>query len=110
MGFYINPHEQSKEEWLQEHAWAIADEPFSRHYYKHVNMGAKRSGSDLVQVCLVDNGQFTALAIAFCENELLAFNSPLDRRRKLFALVPAEATFPYLYGQKIEGREDENED
>jgi hypothetical protein len=73
MGYYINPLDMSKEEWLQKNATRIgAKAPISHN------------NPDTGEVALVwvDNGGFTAVAIAFDDYELAAFNQPSDWRPK----------------------------
>ena len=54
MGFYVNPPDMTKEEWLQKHgqvtetpAWPVPE--------------------GTILVCLVKNPTFTAAGIAYCE-------------------------------------------
>ena len=75
MGYYINPPNCSKEDWLAAHGTLVdpkAPVPADHHL-----------------VCLVDNGAFTAAGIAYDERELADF-SRNDGRAKLFLAVPDE--------------------
>lgn len=78
MGFYIDPRNETKEEWLAKRGEDIHGEP-SFHRL-----------DDLVTVCLVDNGGFTAAAIAVDQRERDRFAYP-DGRRKRWFLVPISA-------------------
>lgn len=77
MGAYINPVNQSKEDWLRENA-TLTDTPESFD-----------SKPGYLPVCLVDNRMFTAAGIAFNERELEAFTYP-DGRRKAWFWVEKE--------------------
>ena len=81
MGRYLNPHNMTKEEWLTKNAIALdgppSESPDPDGYYA---------------VCLVDNGLFTAAALAFDPRELEAFTLPDDLRPKKWFLVTAEQT------------------
>lgn len=78
MGAYINPIDQSKEDWLKEHAILAEGLPQSID-----------EKPDHLPVCLVDNGPFTAAGIAFDEGELQAFAYP-DYRPKTWYWAPKE--------------------
>ena len=59
MGFYINPKNMSKEEWLRRNGLPILSEHARIH-----------SSGEFVLVCLVDNGNdFTAAGIAYDDQE-----------------------------------------
>lgn len=90
MGFYINPKDgTSKEQWLDTHGKRIPRPD------KH------REGSSIA-ICLVDNGAFTAAAIAYNQRELEAFQYPGDYRRKQWWHVPEASLAEFLHGQEIE--------
>ena len=85
MGIYVNPPRGygTKEEWLEKHKakWIRAHE-FCTHT-------PNRNG--LIGVCLVDNGPFTALAVADSIDEAEAFFCRSgDLRPKHFFLVLLE--------------------
>ncbi len=77
MGLYIDPVDMSKEDWLLKNGTRIAPaftDPCSGD----------------VTVCLVNNGPFTAAAVAYSEREVDAFNQPRDGRPKVWFRVPAK--------------------
>ena len=72
MGLYINPIDQSKEEWLQLHG---------EQTEKPVWFG----DGEQFPVCLVDNGPFTAAGVCFSPQELYAFmTGTTDRPTKWY--------------------------
>ena len=86
MGYYINPPDKSKEEFLVEHGTPVTPEILRNHDYKNS-----------LPVVLVDNGPFTAAAIGYDKNETEYFlDTKEDRRRKMFFLVPKAVLVPYV--------------
>jgi hypothetical protein len=77
MGYYINPPDLTKEAWLQE-------------YGQVTTTPAWPAPVDTVMVCLVDNGPFTAAAIAYCEEEFNEFSAPSDPRPRIWYYVPID--------------------
>lgn len=77
MGYYINPPDQTKEQWLQ--ANGIQQDSVPSLDPTGVN----------VPVCLMDNGPFTAAVVAYDQSEIDAFSDPSDDRPKVWFLVPA---------------------
>ncbi len=75
MGYYINPEEGTKEEFLFEHGKMLTKEEFLNYTYD----------GDLIPVCLVDNGWMTAAAIGYSPEERDMFVT--DDRPKSFYLV-----------------------
>lgn len=72
MGYYINPTDRTKEQWLAKH-------------------GQLASPSDLIAddhclVCLVDNGAFTAAGVCYDKYEQDAFSLPDERPRWWYAV------------------------
>ena len=63
MGFYVNPSDMTKEEWLQKHG-QITETP------------VWPAPEGTIPVCLIDNGPFTAAGIAYCEQEFYEFLAP----------------------------------
>jgi hypothetical protein len=78
MGYYINPKSSTKEQWLAQHGQPITLGDAKVH-----------PAGDLVVVCLVDNGPFTAAGICYCDAERDMFVI-LDGRPKLWFLVSRE--------------------
>ena len=75
MGAYINPVNQTKEEWLRDNGTRTnVPQSFDEK-------------PDHLPVCLVDNGPFTAAGIAFDQRELEAFTYPGDHRLKTWFWV-----------------------
>ncbi len=79
MGFYIKPKDMSKEAFLDKHAMRIDRKLFLefRDFLTH----------DKLPVCLVQNPQFSAAAIAYSTHEAEAFADPSDYRPKEYFLV-----------------------
>ena len=84
MGYYLNPPNVSKEQWLTKNAVELdgppSESPDSDGYYA---------------VCLVDNGLFTAAALAFDARELAVFTEPTDFRPKRWFLVDSEQAMEF---------------
>ncbi|MDP3697058.1 MAG: hypothetical protein Q8R55_03425 [Candidatus Taylorbacteria bacterium] len=81
MGFYVNPRNESKESFLQrEGICAPSDRKIS---WESVPAG-------FLPVSLVNNGSFTAAAIAYSEDELDEFTSSDDPRPRKLYLVKIE--------------------
>ena len=89
MGAYINPPDQSKENWLIQNAKEIYGsleleiEDFDR---------LKSSG--FLLVCLVNNGPFTAAGISISQREAEYFNHESDIRPKKWFRVETEKLYP----------------
>lgn len=79
MGCYVNPPDKSKESWLEENAMELPTLP-----------SANDITPETIPVCLVDNGPFTAAAVAYCESELAVFQNPADTRPKRWFLADVE--------------------
>lgn len=73
MGYYVDPTDRSKEQWLHENGIVVLGPSFTEDSYP---------------VCLVDNGPFTAAGICFDLREADAFNQPTDHRPRQWFLVP----------------------
>lgn len=80
MGYYINPSNKSKEDWLAENAKRL---PVS------IIESIESVGEGNLPVCLIDNGPFTAAAIAYSNQELEEFKES-DGRRKIWFSAPIE--------------------
>jgi hypothetical protein len=79
MGRYINPRNMTKENWLETFGKILEDAPHKFGEYE-----------DCLSVVLVENGGFTAAAIAFSQQELETFTMHDDLRAKKFYTVPTE--------------------
>lgn len=86
MGYYINPKDRTKEQWLRENG-----EEVPPMLAKEL---AAANGSHM-PVVLVDNGYFTAAGIVYNVDELMAFTGPDDPRPKTFYSVPREKLQPF---------------
>lgn len=81
MGFYINPANESKEEFLKREA-------LSSPFDVKIAWGSVPDG--FLPVVLVNNGPFTAAAIAYCERELDELTSLEDTRPRKIFLIKTE--------------------
>ena len=63
MGYYINPPDMSKEEFLAKHGTPISAIQAEEYNFKE----------DKLPVCLLDNGAFTAAGIGIDAHEVQAF-------------------------------------
>lgn len=73
MGCYINPESMTKEAWLARNG-------------RHTPQPCAVT-EEYVPVCLVDNGDFTAAAVAYSEDEKRRFAEP-DGRPRFWFQVP----------------------
>lgn len=89
MGFYINPPDMSKEDFLTTQGTL----------YDHLPMFHR--DEDLVTICLVDNGAFTAAAICYNQDEYEVFEIYDGRPKKWFG-VNIEKLAPYINPELIE--------
>lgn len=76
MGFYVNPKGESKEQFLLKKGVAVP---------RTFKWEDKPNGS--LPVILVDNGPFTAAAIAYCKEEFDGFMDVRDMRPKQVFVV-----------------------
>ena len=79
MGYYINPRDKTKEQYLA----ACGEELPSCPKWADIPQGK-------VLVCWMNNGWMTAAAIAYSERELGDFNLPSDTRPKKWYLLSIE--------------------
>ena len=86
MGYYINPEDCTKEQWLHENGEEIP--PMLAEELAAAN------GSHM-PVVLINNGAFTAAGIIYDTDELMAFTGPGDHRPKIFYSVPREKLQPF---------------
>ena len=83
MGVYINPPNQTKEEWLRDNSYGEPNFTPPASYDSFLAVG-------FYWVCLVRNPQFSAAAIAVDNREFQQFTDPNDFRPKLWYLVEKE--------------------
>jgi hypothetical protein len=77
LGYYINPPDMSKEEFLEKYGTPLS--------YAQFPDDPKQA-----LVCIVDNGPFRAAAIAFSRREMEMFDNPNDDRPRRWYFVPKE--------------------
>lgn len=90
MGYYINPKEGTKEEWLMHNAIRELSPA-------EVDLFDFFDGGEELPVCLVDNGTFTAAGIAYDLEELAAFRRE-DGRPKRWFLIDRADLLPWYKG------------
>lgn len=87
MGYYIEPPNCTKEQWLREHAIYLVppgpDAWSTLQKFQDTHPG-------MLPVCLVQNPYFTAAGICFSQRELEAFMVPADSRRKTWYAASIE--------------------
>ncbi len=84
MGYYVNPTDgRSKEQWLRDHGKEITREVMLRDYDTFL-------AANKMPVVLVNNGIFTAAAVAYHKQEAIDFANPTDRRPRNYYVVPIE--------------------
>lgn len=83
MGFYINPKDSTKEDWLNANGRRI---PASNA------METIKGGTEM-PVCLIDNFAFQAAAIGFSEGEVHYFLNDNSGRPKQWWAVPNEKIY-----------------
>lgn len=90
MGIYINPP-QGKEVFLFEYGEATSNlRPSGEPGAAPEHFRRWADGREWVAVCWLVSAGFTAIGVAYSENEFRAFQSPLDNRIKLWFWVPVE--------------------
>ncbi len=80
MGFYIDPENCGKEEFLAQHGVRI----------EQISAKATLATGESMPVCLVDNGFFKAAGIGFSDHEIEHFSDERDQRPKQWFAVPRE--------------------
>ena len=83
MGFYINPSNETKEQFLERKGIEV---PLS-YAWESVE-------ADMLPVVLVDNRIFTAAGICYCKRELEVFTDPGDARPRRMYLVSISDLLP----------------
>ena len=88
MGLYLEHGVQKddKRNWLEANGNYLGED-FSEDFMRICP-------TDNVLICLVDNGMFTAAAVAYSRSEALAFADPYDGRYKMWYMVPIEKAKP----------------
>lgn len=85
MGYYINPPDKSKEQFLKDHGTRITTGQALAHDF----------ASDSLPICFVNNGAFTAAGIGYDKAEVETFANP-DERPKFWFTVPRNLLKPYF--------------
>jgi len=96
MGYYINPVDMEKEEWLTKNALS----ELNKEDLKIFNFNQTQTRP----VCLLNNGFFTAAGIAFNERELNVFASEEDTRPKKFYEVEVKKILNNNIGLTLEDK------
>ena len=91
MGLYINPVDMSKEDFAREHGKEI----FRGQGDPHIDFS--EGGDDTIIACLVNNGPFSAFAVAHSEKELEYFSKP-DGREKIWYVIAKDVAEPVTPG------------
>ncbi len=78
MGYYINPPNETKEEFLEREASLLSDEDMGFSLFLD---------NDDALVCLIDNGIFTAAGVVYNVTEFHAFTDPTDPRPKRWYII-----------------------
>jgi hypothetical protein len=93
MGYYINPANVTKAEFLTDNGDLVKPVGSPPSTYKQ---------NDKVAVCLIDNVAFDAALICYSELEFEAVKDPRDTRAKVWFMVPIERLKPFMGGYVIE--------
>lgn len=99
MGYYVNPKDKSKEEWLEENKSGPALFVAQLHdltpnpelddgLFRGIWNEMLKSGD--IPVVLVNNGAFSAAGVAYCLNELEAFTARSDKRHRVIFQIPKD--------------------
>jgi hypothetical protein len=86
MGCYVNPKGETKEHWLLKKGITVT----SKEARDLLREELKNKDISVLPVILVNNGPFTAAAIAYSEKELEEFLRPEDLRKKWIYIVALE--------------------
>jgi hypothetical protein len=96
MGFYIEPKDMTKEQWLTKNGRCVMGCPEWRTV-----MNLHSQANYVYPVVLVDNGQFKVAAILNDERELRRFRDDGTRRPKLYFLVEEEKLLPWIPKEEL---------
>lgn len=88
MGWYLNPTEITKHEFVEQHAQKVS------YYGQRLN----DIPEDKVLLCMLFNGGFEALGVGVNDAELKqwALSAPEDRRRRDYYLIDKKLVAPLL--------------
>ena len=90
MGVYVNPPDQSKESWLEQHGMVVANPSWE----------GRPEGT--LPVCLVDNGPFKAAGVTHNKAEFDHFSNSGpdlgDYRPRIWYYVPVEQLLQVAHG------------
>ena len=78
MGLYVNPENESKEEFLNREGELVSE----GNGYSHIDFDLVPN--NMFIVCLVNNGYFTAGGVAYSEREFKMFDEPDGRPKKWY--------------------------
>lgn len=101
MGCYVDPNNETKEEFLEREGREVTSDEIARNY-RFIKEGGE------LPVVLCDNGSFTAAGVAFTESEFERFVR-YDNRPKRFFIVSIEklATVSSIKAYLAECKEEE---
>lgn len=88
MGYYVNPREMSKEQWLAQNGFAVSLRDLKMTGFENIK-------SSELPVCLIDNGWMTAAGICYDAAEFEEFSRD-DGRPKRWFLVKKTLLAPWL--------------
>jgi len=94
MGLYINPATSSKEQWLKRYARQVDSASF---------VYAEKTGQ--VPIILIDNGMFTACAVAYKESEFKEITRLSETRPRTFFYADTEELKNVLHGEEYNNYE-----
>jgi len=86
MGYYVNPTDMTKLEFLEQNGHPVSEEAVRKYTYDQ----------DTLPVCLVHNATFVAAGIAVDERERGRFLREMGGREHQWYLVPRDVLAPFL--------------
>jgi len=90
MNDYINPKNESKEDFLEREAKEISRDDFLDFSFTDLGKLRKFFGFSKKKktiLCLVDNGAFSACVVAYCHEDAVHFSDKSDKREKKYYLI-----------------------